>query len=531
LFMLIHDFIHGRVVDVRMGVAAIYAMQVVRDYRMFQNVMDHLGFGENLKDDFDTVLFIDKDGRVTFGEFCQRVARAASYFIEKGVLHQPVAVVADHCTDTLAWYLGVLASGNYYVPVNPDIKEEKLEKIKSLAGIEIVCRGGIDMPRRLSGDELEAAFRSFQEIYRNVPAGLPMYVIFTSGSTGEPKGIIKTHQSMMSFIDAYVREFQFNRETCLGSQTPFYFDASAKDVYTALKVRCPMHMLDSKLFLTPLKLGEYIRDNHINTLQWVPSALSIISTLKVFEKADLTTIRKVLFVGEVFPPKQLRAWMEALPDTEFVNLYGSSEMSGICAFYRVGKVPAEGNVPIGYPLSNSRLYLVDDGKVIRETETVGEIYVASDALAAGYLNDAEKTAAVFTGPPSPELPEGTYYRSGDLAKYGPNEELVFVSRRDYQIKHMGHRIELGEIEAITLDVAGVEKCCCVYQNSKIILFYTGDIDKADLSRQLRERLLSYMVPNKLVPMETLPLNANGKIDRTRLLDKVMDKAIGRKGIK
>ncbi len=195
------------------------------------------------------------------------------------------------------------------------------------------------------------------------------------------------------------------------------------------------------------------------------------------------------------------------------------------------RILAEGNVPIGYPLSNSRLYLVDDGKVIRETETVGEIYVASDALAAGYLNDAEKTAAVFTGPPSPELPEGTYYRSGDLAKYGPDEELVFVSRRDYQIKHMGHRIELGEIEAITLDVAGVEKCCCVYQNSKIILFYTGDIDKADLSRQLRERLLSYMVPNKLVPMETLPLNANGKIDRTRLLDKVMDKAIGRKGIK
>lgn len=492
---------------------------------MFQNVMDYLGFGDDIKDDFDFVLFIDKDKRFTFREFCQKVAQAAFHFIEKGVLHQPVAVVADHCTDTLAWYLGALASGNYYVPVNPDIKEDKLERIKSLAGISHVCRGGLDCPRQFSDDELSEAFRTFQDIYRNVPADLPMYVIFTSGSTGEPKGIIKTHQGMISFIDAYVREFHFNRDTCLASQTPFYFDASAKDIFTALKVRCPMHMLDSKLFLMPLKLGEYIRDNHINTLQWVPSALSILSTLKVFEKADLTTIQKVLFVGEVFPPKQLKAWMEALPDTEFVNLYGSSEMSGICAFYRVKEMPANGSVPIGYPLSNSRLYLVDDGKVIHEPDVVGEIYVASDALAAGYLKDAEKTAAVFTGRPSPDLPEGTYYRSGDLAKYGKDDELVFVSRRDYQIKHMGHRIELGEIETITLGVPGVEKCCCIYHDSKITLFYTGSIDKAGLSRQLRERLLSYMVPNKVVWMENLPLNANGKIDRTQLLDKVINRKV------
>lgn len=494
---------------------------------MFQNVMDYLGFGASLKDDFDLVLFIDKDGRLTLREFCRKVAAVALDFMESGVRHQPVAVMAEHSADTLAWYLGVLASGNYYVPVNPDIKDEKFEKIKALAGIDHICRGNIDTQTRFpdagSDDELLSVFERLQDVYRGIPADLPMYVIFTSGSTGEPKGIIKTHQGMMSFIDAYIQEFHLDRDTCLGSQTPFYFDASAKDIFTALKVHCPMHILDSKLFLTPLALGEYIRDNHVNTLQWVPSALSMLSALKVFDKVDLTAIQKVLFVGEVFPPKQLKTWMSALPDTEFVNLYGSSELSGICAFYRVGEVNEEQNVPIGYPLSNSRIFLVDEGKVITEPDTVGEIYVLSDALAAGYLKDAEKTAAVFTERPSADMPEGIYLRSGDLAKYGAEHELIFVSRRDYQIKHMGHRIELGEIESIALGVPGVEKCCCIYHNSKIILFYTGSIDKAGLSRCLRERLLSYMIPNKLTQLDSLPLNANGKIDRTQLMNQVVNR--------
>lgn len=485
---------------------------------MIQHVIDYLGFGVDIENDFDTVLFIDKDKQITWGEFQQKVAAAALSFVEKGYREQPIAVIAEHSADTLAWYLGILASGNYYVPINPDIQENKFDKIKSIANIELVCRGGMDAPEPVPAEKLESVFRGLREIYTNVSDTLPMYIIFTSGSTGDPKGIIKTHQGMISFIDAYIREFGFDRGTCLGNQTPFYFDASAKDIFTALKVRCSMHILDSKLFLTPLALGEYIRDSHINTIQWVPSALSILSRLKVLSKVDLNTLQKVLFVGEVFPPKQLKIWMDALPRTEFINLYGSSEMSGICTFYRIKELDEEQNVPMGYPLSNSKVYLIDEQHLITEPDKVGELYILSDALAAGYLKDEEKTAAVFTDRPLEELPQGTYYRSGDLAKYGPGHELIFVSRRDYQIKHMGHRIELGEIESVTLGVPGVEKCCCLYRDSKIILFFEGSIDKANLSRQLRERLLPYMIPNKLTAMESLPLNANGKVDRTQLLN-------------
>lgn len=485
---------------------------------MIQHVIDYLGFGVDIEHDFNTILFIDKDRQISWGEFQQEVAAAALSLVEKGYRGQPVAVIAEHSVDTLAWYLGVLASGNYYVPINPDIKEDKFEKIKSIAGIELVCRGGIDTLQQVPAVELESVFCRLREIYSNLPDTLPMYIIFTSGSTGDPKGIVKTHQGMVSFTDAYIREFGFDRSTRLGNQTPFYFDASAKDIFTALKVRCPMHILDSRLFLTPLALGEYIRDNQINTIQWVPSALSILSRLKVLSKVDLSTLQKVLFVGEVFPPKQLKIWMDALPQTEFINLYGSSEMSGICTFYRIKELTGEQNVPMGYPLSNSQVYLIDDGQLVTEPDKVGELYILSDALAAGYLKDEERTAAVFTRRPLADLPEGTYYRSGDLAKYGAAHELIFVSRRDYQIKHMGHRIELGEIESVTLGIPGVEKCCCLYRDSKIILFFEGSIDKAELSRQLRERLLPYMIPNKLTAMESLPLNANGKVDRTQLLN-------------
>lgn len=483
---------------------------------MIQHVIDYLGFGADFKEDFDTILLIDKEKKLTWGQFQQNVAAAALSLVEKGFHEQPIAVLAEHNADTLAWYLGVLASGNYYVPINPDIKEDKFEKIKAITGIEFVCRDSMDTLKPVPMEELPSVFRRLRDIYTNVSDELPMYIIFTSGSTGDPKGILKTHQGMISFTDAYIREFGFDQSTCLGNQTPFYFDASAKDIFTALKLRCTMHILDSRLFLTPLALGEYIRDNHINTIQWVPSALSILSRLKVLEKVDLSTLKKVLFVGEVFPPKQLKIWMDALPLTEFINLYGSSEMSGICTFYRIQAINETQTVPMGYPLSNSRAYLIDEDHLVTEPDQVGELYILSDALAAGYLKDEEKTAAVFTGRPIPDLPEGTYYRSGDLAKYGPDHELIFVSRRDYQIKHMGHRIELGEIESVTLGIPGVDKCCCLYRDSKILLYFEGTIGKADLSRQLRERLLPYMIPNKLIAMESLPLNANGKVDRTQL---------------
>ena len=229
-----------------------------------------------------------------------------------------------------------------------------------------------------------------------------------------------------------------------------------------------------------------------------------------------------MFVGEVFPAKQLRLWMEALPGASFINLYGSSEMSGICCSYRVENISEDENIPIGYPLSNSRVYLIDAGRLIKEKGVTGELFVSGAALASGYVGNVEKTDEVFVSNPIEDVPEGLYYRSGDLARYGESGELIFVSRKDYQIKHMGHRIELGEIEAVATACEGIEKCCVLYNASKLILFYEGEAKKADIIMYLRDKLVAYMLPNKVINIEKIPVNANGKTDRNKLLEYIAE---------
>ena len=214
----------------------------------------------------------------------------------------------------------------------------------------------------------------------------------------------------------------------------------------------------------------------------------------------------------VFPIQQLKLWKEALPDIQFVNLYGSSEMCGICAYYEVtDNLEDVTYIPIGKPLKNTKIKLMSDGKEIFEKNEVGEIYIQTEALADGYIGYENGKETTFF-----EDEKGRWYASGDLATYD-GENLCFVSRKDYQIKHMGHRIELGEIEQISLKQEGINQVCCIYDKDRIQLFYSGELDKREVSELLKVRMPSYMLPNKIIKLENLPINSNGKIDRQKLL--------------
>ena len=220
-------------------------------------------------------------------------------------------------------------------------------------------------------------------------------------------------------------------------------------------------------------------------------------------------------------PEQLHRWMEALPQVEFVNLYGASEMAGICAFCRIDgeEFAATGEIPIGYPLSNSRIRLMDEAqREVREPGTKGEIWLCSEALADGYLGDEEKTKEKFV-----KKEDCLWYRTGDQAVYDEKGRLVFAGREDFQIKHMGHRIELEEIDKTTQTIPEITAACCVYAKNKLVLFYEGSLDKAELTRLLKEKLPDYMMPNRLEWLEQMPVNAHGKKDRKFLENKVRER--------
>lgn len=467
----------------------------------------------------------------TFEALRTQARRLASWLLSQGYRNCPLGVLARRDVWTGALFLAAVYSGNFYIPLDEDMPGEKLQKILTGGGICLVLGRGPaqELPGYLDiTDSFLAEIEEDQAALASVQAELEpqrlLYVVYTSGSTGVPKGVAKTHGAMLRFLDAYTRTFPFSEEDILGNQTPFFFDASAKDFYLMAATGAALEILPTELFSFPVRLVEYLNQRQVNFISWVPSALSIVTQLNTFAEVLPTTLERVFFVGEVFPQKQLDRWLQALPQAEFVNLYGSSEIAGVACYYRVPHGPLNTQaLPIGGPLPNCTVYLVDQGRIVTEPGVVGELYLASPALAAGYYWDPERTANSF---PTLDLGDGVlrrYFRTGDLARYNEKGELVFAARRDYQIKHMGRRIELGEIETAADSLEAVQRCCCLYdaKRQKIVLFCQLVQDLAactgrEIRRLLREKLSDYMVPAKVVLLEQLPLNANGKIDRQAL---------------
>ena len=363
--------------------------------------------------------------------------------------------------------------------------------------------------------------------YEETADDTPLYMVYTSGSTGVPKGVLKTHGAMMDYVESFSATYPYGDHEILGNQTPFFFDASAKDIYLMLKNAATMVIIPTFLFSFPVKLVEYLNEKKITIISWVPSALSLLTQLNAFADIKPETLQKVFFVGEVFPMKQLNKWRKALPDLTYVNLYGSSEIAGICLYYEVKKEDVFEDtdvLPMGKPLSNCKIVLVnqENGSIIKDKNVSGEIYLSSKALAKEYFGDKEKTENSFVVMDLDGTGERRYFKTGDVAFYNENGDLVFTSRKDFQIKHMGHRIELGEIEVAASSIDYVIKSGCIYDNEKrrIVLYCECGPDSGVTGPQIKaaltERLSSYMVPNRVVVTDKVPLNANGKIDRVEL---------------
>lgn len=481
------------------------------------NIVDFLDLPVRYEEDF--CLCSDNWKSYSYNEFMEKALMLANEIVDKNIKNQPIGIRAFHNTDTLIEFMAVILSGNYYVPVSDEAPDSFLDKVKKQIDISMFLEklpDDISSVSKVNEEKLNNISRRLEQWRNSIDESSPLYVIFTSGSTGVPKGILKSHGNMIDFIKAYHKEFKFDKNTVLGNQAPFYFDASAKDIYTMLYCKSKLHILDASLFMKPVELVKYLNKKLINTIQWVPSALSIVSTLGTFKVIKPEYLKRVMFVGESFAIPQLLRWMEELPDVDFVNLYGSSEMAGICAFCHLKKddIEKKQSIPIGGPLSNSKVFIIDsEGKEITDGE--GELVVCSNALAKEYIDQPELTKKVFV-----KRKEGHCYCSGDIASYDSEGRLIFAGRRDHQIKHMGHRIELGEIETAALNIKNVKDACCIYHKNKIILFYCGEQDKAELTTELKKSLADYMMPNKMVLLDEIPLNANGKKDRIALKNKM-----------
>ena len=429
--------------------------------------------------------------------------------------HSPVAICMEKSPETIAALLGVLWAGCYYTILDSSMPDQRMQLILDVFKPSMLLCEKKDtekwtaIPAMVPAEmEEEIDLSRLKAIQREIIDTDLMYVLFTSGSTGVPKGVSIRHASVMDFGAWAVKALRID-ETCrFGNQAPLYFDNSVLDICCALKTGACVHFIPKKYFMFPGKLMDYLEKCRINTLFWVPSALMTPANAGVVKDGRPRGIRRVFFCGEVMPCKQLNIWRASLPDADYVNLYGPTEITDVCAWYRVNRTFRDDEaLPIGFPCDNTRILLID-----------GEICVSGICLAAGYYNAPEKTEAAFIqNPLNPAVPE-RIYKTGDLGTHNERGELMFLGRRDSQIKRQGYRIEMGEIECALRACPGVTNGCCFYRPEKeeIIAVYAGDASEKELKTALRMQLPKYMLPDEYRVLPALPQTGNGKIDRQKL---------------
>lgn len=479
----------------------------------------------------DKIAYADDNCELTFAEVYNSSRAIGTALSKKGYYNEPIVVFMAKKPRTIAAFFGCVYGGDYYVPIDPEMPRFRIELIfQNLKPKAVICDEesvSLISDYDYNGDILLYSDIINTAVDDNALANIrnrqidtdPIYIVFTSGSTGVPKGVVACHRSVIDYIEQLSDILGFSEETRFANQSPLYFDACLKELYPTIKFGATTFLTPKQLFMFPLKLVEYLNEHKINTVCWVVSALTMISAFNTFTKVKPEYLKTIAFGSEVFPIKQFRRWREALPDASFTNLYGPTETTGMCCFYRVEReFGLDEVIPIGRPFNNREIILLDENNKAAPVGSVGEICVRGTALTLGYYRAFDKTNEVFVQNPLNDRYPELIYRTGDLGRLNERGELIFVSRKDYQIKHMGHRIELGEIEANVNLIEGVSMSCCIYdkEKDKIDLFYVGDPEEAGLFAELKEKLPRYMLPNKVKKLETMPLTANGKLDRVTL---------------
>lgn len=479
----------------------------------------------------NNVAFEDINKEITYKKFIQNSQKIGSYIAKKEKQGQPIAIFIDKSVICLEVMFGTLYSGNFYTVLDVKSPQERLEMILNTLNTNIIITDNKNYKKAKELFENKKIFIYEEMMEENVDILLlnkirekvidtdPMYVLFTSGSTGIPKGTVINHKAVISYTTWVVETFNINSETIWGSQTPFYFSMSITDIFSTIATGAKLCIIPKMYFSFPVKLLEFINEKEINSIYWVPSALNIVANFKALDEVEVKTLKKVLFAGEVMPTKQLNMWIEKLPEAEFANLFGPTETTDICTYYRVDrKFENTESLPIGKACNNCDVIIIkDNGEEAKQGEE-GELCVRGSFLAMGYYDNTEKTNSVFVqNPLNNKYPE-IIYKTGDIVKYNEKNELIYISRKDFQIKHMGYRIEIGEIENNINNIDGVITCACIYDTdaSKIVLFYQGEISEEELSKKASEKLTTYMRPNVVIKLSKIPYNANGKIDRVNL---------------
>ncbi|MFJ8929044.1 non-ribosomal peptide synthetase [Streptomyces sp. NPDC102364] len=448
----------------------------------------------------------------TYAELNSRANRVGWALLARGLRSEEVvAVVMERGLDWAAAVLGVLKAGGVYLPVEPHFPAERVATMLARADCRLVVA---DRDGTLSVADADAEGHSDGDLGIPVAADRLAYLYFTSGSTGEPKGALCEHAGFLNHVLAKIDDLGIGAGDVVAQTAPQCFDISLWQLVSALVVGGRTLVVGQETILDVDRFVDTVERGRVNVLQVVPSYLEAVLAELARRPRPLAELRCVSVTGEAVKAELVRRWFAARPGVRLVNAYGLTETSDDTNHEVMERPPDGDRVPLGPPIANVRVYVLDEDLLPVPLGAPGEIVFSGVCVGRGYVNDPERTKAAFTE--DPYRPGERLYRSGDHGRWRPDGKLEFLGRRDGQVKIRGFRVELGEVENALLRVAGVrDAAVVVVRGTQLAAFCTGP-RPVDVREPAAASLPAYMVPSVVHWRERLPLTANGKTDRRAL---------------
>jgi amino acid adenylation domain-containing protein len=482
----------------------------------------------------DSVAAVHGDRQWTYRELNVRANRLGRALLARGLRREGVvAVVTERNLDWMAAVLAVFKAGGVYLPIEPHFPADRIATtlFRAECGLVLTERGSTTTLEAaldsLSGVQTLFVDAAYEEDHADGDLGVGVapdqlaYIYFTSGSTGEPKGAMCEHAGMLNHLYAKIGDLEIGEGQVVAQTAPQCFDISLWQLVSALLVGGRTLLVEQEVILDVQRFVDKIVDGRVSVLQVVPSYLEVVLSYLEHHPRELSDLRCVSVTGEALKKELTQRWFAAEPEIKLANAYGLTETSDDTNHEVMDRVPDSERVPLGPPVNNVAVYVVDEHLSPVPLGAPGAIVFSGVCVGRGYVNDPERTRGSFMADPHREGQR--LYRGGDYGRWQPEGKLEFLGRRDTQVKIRGFRIEIGEIENTLLRVPGVRDGAVVVaeradQSKHLVAFYCGQrsLEVDVLRDRLGESLPEYMVPSAFHWRKSLPLTANSKIDRKTL---------------
>ncbi|WP_144212011.1 non-ribosomal peptide synthetase, partial [Flavobacterium anhuiense] len=466
---------------------------------------------------------------MTYKELDERSNQLARYLESMGVISDSrIGILFNRSFDMIVGILGILKSGCTYVPLDPGLPSKRLSYILEDSGVNFLLYQEESLLSSLSVSEFiffldirESLSYSSSSVVSSRTEDSVAYIMYTSGTTGLPKGILISDENVITLINDPLSEIAVTGSDRVLQWSNYAFDGSTYEIFGSLLNGASLYLIDKSVASDAAALSQAINRHELSVI-FITTAL--FNSLADYDLSLLSSLRLLLFGGEKVSLTPVRKMLSGLGSGKILHVYGPTETTVYATCYVISEIPAlAGTIPIGKPLTNTSLYVLNPSSDIVPIGVVGELCIGGSGVAAGYLNQEELTKENFIA--NPFVEGDRIYKTGDLVRWLADGNIEYIGRKDNQVKIRGYRIELGEIENVLSSLPEIGQCCVLARedeggNKRLIGYVVteGKLDKADLQDRLKSSLPDYMIPLLWVELDQLPLTSNGKIDKKALPD-------------